>query len=96
MKAALHQSMTREEAIAILTSPAGLDETLRVHRLARAVDATERALREERITRRDAEDIVDHVAGIAEQLFEGSRETFEVVYGRRLRRVIREVFGDGD
>jgi hypothetical protein len=88
--------MTREEAIAILTSPAGLDETLRVHRLARAVDATERALREERITRQDAEDIVDHVAGIAEQLFEGSRATFEVVYGRRLRRVIAERFGEGD
>jgi hypothetical protein len=88
--------MTREEAIAILTSAAGLEETLRVHRLARAVDATERALREERITRRDAEDIVDHVAAIAEQLFEGSRATFEVVYGHRLKRVILEVFGEAD
>lgn len=77
-------------------SSAGIEETLRVHRLARAVDATERALREEPITRAEAEDIVDHVADIAERLFEGSRDTFEVVYGRRLRRVIREVFGDGD
>jgi len=92
----LYQSMTRDEVIAILKSSSGLDETLRVHRLARAVDATERALREERITRAEAEDIVDHVAGIAEQLFEGSRGTFEVVYGHRLRRVIREVFGEGD
>jgi len=88
--------MTRDEAIAILKSSEGLDETLRVHRLARAVDATERALREERISRHEAEAIVDHVAGIAEQLFEGSRATFEIVYGRRLQRVIREVFGASD
>ena len=88
--------MTRDEAIAILTSAAGLDETLRVHRLARAVDATETAIREARISRSEAEDVVDHVARIAEQLFEGSRATFDVVYGHRLRRVIREVFGDPD
>ena len=88
--------MTREEAIAILKSSAGLDETLRVHRLARAVDAAEWAIREQRVGRFEAEEIVDHVAFIAEQLFEGSRETFELIYGRRLQRLIREVFGGAD
>jgi hypothetical protein len=88
--------MTREEAIAILRSSAGVDETLRIQRLARAVDATEWAIRERHVGRAEAEDIVDHVANIAEQLFEGSRETFELIYGHRLQRVIREVFGEGD
>lgn len=93
---ALDQSMTRAEVIAILTSPAGVDETLRVHRIARAVAATERAIREEPMTRTDAESLVDHVAAIAEKLFEGSAESFHIIYGRGLQRVIREVFGEGD
>jgi hypothetical protein len=96
MEVEVHQSMTREEAIAILKSSAGLDETLRVHRLARAVDATEWVIREERVGRAEAEELVDHVATIAESLFEGCRDTFDLIYGRRLQRVIGEVFGLGD
>jgi hypothetical protein len=89
--------MTLDEAIAILKSPEGKDETKRVFRLNRAVDVAEKVIASERtMTREEAEDLVDHVASIAETLFPGSRDTFDIVYARRMRRVIAERFGAGD
>lgn len=89
--------MTLDEAVAILKSPEGKDETRRVWRLNRAVDVAERVIATHRtMTRKEAEDVVDHVAHIAETLFPGSRDTFDIVYGRRMRRVITERFGPGN
>jgi hypothetical protein len=48
------------------------------------------------IERDEAEELVDAVASVAEELFAGSAETFRIVYGVRLRRVIDEVFGPSD
>ena len=88
--------MTLEEAIAILRSPEGKEETRRVYVLRRAVDFAEINIRAGGIERRDAEELVDAVAALAEDLFEGSAETFAIVYGVRLRRVMGEVFGPAD
>ena len=88
--------MTLDEAIAILRSPEGKEETKRVYLLRRAVDWAEITIRAGDVTRDDAESIVDAVANRAEELFPGSRETFAIVYGVRLKRVITEVYGQAD
>lgn len=89
-------TMTLQEAIAILRSPEGRDETRRVYRLNRAVDVVEQVIATERaMTRVEAERLVEQLIGIAEELFPGSRETFDIIYGRRMRRAIGERFGFG-
>ena len=88
--------MTLEEAIAVLRSPEGKDETKRVFFLRKAVDFAEIHMRAGGILRGDAEALVDAVAAYAEQLFPGSAETFRIVYGVRLRRVMSEVYGPMD
>lgn len=85
--------MTREEVIAILRSPEGRDETRRVYKLGAAVDFVERTIYSRTVSRADAEQMTDVVAKIAEEFFPGSEETFAIIYGRRLQRVINEVFG---
>ncbi len=88
--------MTLEEAIRILRSPEGRDETKRVYLLRRTVDWAEITIRAGGVSRDDAEALVDAVASRADELFPGSRETFAIVYGVRLKRVIEEVHGQGD
>ena len=88
--------MTLDEAIRILRSPEGRDETRRVYLLGRAVDWAEITIRGGDVSRADAESIVDAVAARAEELFPGSRATFAIVYGVRLKRVIHETFGEGN
>jgi hypothetical protein len=88
--------MTLEEAIRILRSPEGKEETKRVYLLRRTVDWAEMTIRARHVDRDDAESIVDAVAARAEELFPGSRDTFAIVYGVRLKRVIDETYGQGD
>lgn len=88
--------MTLEEAIAILRSPEGRDETKRVYLLRRTVEWAETTIRAGDVSRADAEALVDAVASHAEELFPGSRDTFAIVYGVRLKRVIDETYGQGD
>jgi hypothetical protein len=88
--------MTLDEAISVLRSPEGRDETKRVYLLGRAVDWAEITIRAGDVTREEAEAIVDAVAARAEELFPDSQSTFAIVYGVRLRRVIAEVFGPAD
>lgn len=87
------RDMTREELIAILRSEAGREETRKVRDLGRAIDFVEHAIYSRQISRMEAEEMTDAAAKIAEQYFPGSSDTFSIVYGRRLRRVIAEVFG---
>lgn len=79
-----------------MRSPEGKDETRRVYLLRRAVDWAEITIRMGDLGRDEAEAIVDAVASRAEDLFPGSRDTFAIVYGVRMKRVIDEVFGKGD
>lgn len=88
--------MTLDEAIRILRSPEGREETRRVYLLRRAVDWAEITIRAGGVSRNDAEAIVDAVANRAEELFPDSRQTFAIVYGVRLKRVLDEVYGKGD
>jgi hypothetical protein len=88
--------MTRDEAVRILRSPEGKEETRRVYILRRAVDFAEIAVRAAEISKPEAEGLVDAVAALAEELFAGSAETFRIVYGLRLRRVLDEVYGPSD
>jgi hypothetical protein len=88
--------MTIEEAIRILRSPEGRDETKRVYLLRRAVDWAEITIRAGGVDRNEGEAIIDAVAARAEELFPGSQATFAIVYGVRLKRVMSEVFGQPD
>jgi hypothetical protein len=88
--------MTLEEAIRILRSPEGKDETKRVYLLRRAVDWAEMTIRARHVERDEAEAVVNAVAARAEELVPGSQDTFAIVYGVRLKRVIDETFGQGD
>jgi hypothetical protein len=88
--------MTLDEAIAVLRSPEGKDETKRVYLLGRAVDWAEITIRSRQVDRQDAESLVNAVAARAEVLFPGSQETFAIIYGVRLKRVIEETFGQGN
>jgi hypothetical protein len=88
--------MTLEEAIRILRSPEGREETKRVYLLRRTVDWAEITIRAGDVSRDDAESLVDAVAARAEELFPGSSTTFAIVYGVRLKRVMDETFGMAD
>ena len=85
--------MTRDEAVAILRSPEGRDETRRVYQLRRAFELVLQTIYGGDHTRAEAEQLVDGLAELAEEYFPGSAETFSIVYGRRLGKVISEVYG---
>ncbi len=85
--------MTRDEAVAVLRSPEGRDETRRVYHLGRAFELVLQMIYAGDHSRAEAEQLVDGLAELAEEYFPGSAETFSIIYGRRLGRVIREVYG---
>jgi hypothetical protein len=85
--------MTRDEAVAILISPEGRDETKRIYHLRRAFELVMQTIYAGDYTRDEAEQLVQGLAALAEEYFPGSAETFSIVYGRRLGRVISEVYG---
>jgi hypothetical protein len=88
--------MTRDEAVAILRSPEGRDETRRVYKLRRAFELVMQTIYVGDHSRSEAEQLVDGLAEFAEECFPGSGETFSIIYGRRLARVITEVYGSAD
>jgi hypothetical protein len=88
--------MTRDEAVAILRSPAGRDETRRVYQLRRAFELVLQTIYGRDHSRAEAEQLVDGLASFAEEIFPGSQETFAIIYGQRLRQVIDEVYGASD
>ena len=85
--------MTRDEVIRILKSPEGRDETRRIYRLRVACDLASQVIFTRQVTRPEAEELVDALATLAEQLFPGSKETFAIVYAHRFQRQISEAFG---
>ena len=64
--------MTLEEAIAILRSPEGKEETRRVYVLRRAVDFAEINMRAGGLSRPEAQELINAVGSLAEDLFAGS------------------------
>lgn len=88
--------MTRDEAVAILRSPEGRDETRRVYHLRRAFELVLQTIYSGDHSRAEAEQLVDGLAELAEEYFPGSAETFTIIYGRRLGRAIGEVYGGAD
>ena len=88
--------MTRDEAVAILQSPEGRDETRRVYQLRRAFELVLQTIYVGDHTRSEAEQLVDGLVEFAEQSFPGSAETFSIIYGRRLRQAIADVYGSAD
>ena len=85
--------MTRDEAVAILRSPEGRDETRRVYHLRRAFELVLQTIYGGDHSRAEAEQLVEGLAQLAEQYFPGSSHTFALIYGRRLGRAITEVYG---
>jgi hypothetical protein len=85
--------MTRDEAVAILRSPEGRDETRRVYQLRRAFELVLQTIYGGDHSRSEAEQLVDGLAELAEEYFPGSTSTFSLIYGRRLGRAITEVYG---
>ena len=88
--------MTRDQAVAILRSPEGRDETRRVYQLRRAFELVLQTIYGGDHSRSEAEQLVDGLAEFAEGCFPGSAETFSIIYGRRLARAIAEVYGVAD
>jgi len=52
-------------------------------------------LSEERLSRREAEEIVDSIRRSALRMFPGKEATWEIVYAPRFRRAIEERWGKG-
>jgi hypothetical protein len=88
--------MTRDEAVSILRSPEGRDETRRIYQLGRTFDFVLQMIYSGDHSRNEAEQMVDGLAELAERYFPGSAETFSIIYGRRLGRAISEVYGQSD
>lgn len=88
--------MNRDEAVAILRSPEGRDETRRIYQLGRTYDLVLQMIYSGDHSRNEAEQMVDGLAELAERYFPGSGETFSIVYGHRLGRAISEVYGKTD
>jgi hypothetical protein len=88
--------MNRDEAVAILRSPEGRDETRRIYQLGRTFDLVLQMIYSGDHSRDEAEEMVDGLAELAERYFPGSSETFSIIYGRRLGRAISEVYGKTD
>ena len=72
--------MTRDEAVAILRSPEGRDETRRVYQLRRAFELVLQTIYGGDHSREEAEQLVDGLAELAEEYFPGSAETFSILF----------------
>jgi hypothetical protein len=64
--------MTRDEAVAVLRSPEGRDETRRVYYLRRAFELVMQIIYARDHSRAEAEQLVSGLAALAEEYFPGS------------------------
>jgi hypothetical protein len=67
-------------------------EERKVRRLRRAMDVAVVLLWRVDLTLEEARDVVGHAKLTALQLFPGMEETFDLVYGSRLRRILTEKY----
>jgi hypothetical protein len=66
------------------------DETARVRKVRHLVDIATSLIMQAGMSRREAETLVAGVRSRILDLFPGSEDTFEIVYGPRFRRIIDE------
>jgi len=69
------------------------DENRRIRYLKMMVDLGLALLRQERLSRREAEQIVESIRRSALRMFPGKESTWEIVYALRFRRAIEERWG---
>ena len=69
------------------------DEQRRMRRLRLLVDIATVAVRSHPLSRTEAEQVVDTLRAHALRLFPDKADTFDLIYGRRFRRLIDERFG---
>jgi hypothetical protein len=70
-----------------------LDEQRRMHRLRVLVDIATVAVRGHPLARAEAEQVVRTLREQVVRLFPDKADTFDLIYGRRFRRLIDERFG---
>ena len=71
------------------------EENRKVRYLKMMVNLGLSLLRQERLSRREAEQIVESVRRSALRMFPGKETTWEIVYAPRFRRAIEERWGKG-
>ena len=69
-----------------------LAEETRLRRLGRAMDVAVALLWRIDLTLEEAQDVVNHAKRTALQLFPDKEDTFDLIYGARLRRVLVEKY----
>ena len=69
-----------------------LAEEKKLRRLGRAMDVAVELLWKVDLTLEEAQDVVDHAKRTALQLFPDKEDTFDLIYGARLRRVLVEKY----
>ena len=69
-----------------------LAEEKKLRRLGRAMDVAVALLWKVDLTLEEAQDVVDHAKRTALQLFPDKEDTFDLIYGARLRRVLVEKY----
>jgi len=69
------------------------DENRRIRYLKMIVNLGLALLRQERLSRREAEQIVESIRRSALRMFPGKESTWEIVYAPRFRRAIEERWG---
>jgi len=71
------------------------DENRKIRYLKMMVGLGLALLREERLSREDAEQLVESIRRSALRMFPGKEATWEIVYAPRFRRAIEERWGKG-
>jgi hypothetical protein len=69
-----------------------MDEERRMRRLRILVDLTAAVLAQENLTTDEALDLINATKRTVLRLFPGEEQTYDIIYGRRFARILRERF----
>jgi hypothetical protein len=69
-----------------------LAEEKKLRRMRRAMDVTAALLWQVNLTLEEAQDVVQHAKNTALQLFPDKKDTFDLIYGSRFRRILTEKY----
>jgi hypothetical protein len=83
--------MSKDDAMAVSHEALAAEER-KVRRLRRAMDVAAALLWHVDLTLDEAQDVVGHAKRTALQLFPDKEETFDLIYGSRLRRILTEKY----
>lgn len=85
-------NMTEDENMA-QTPDLFLEEDKKMRRLRIIVDLTASVLAQEKLTVDEALDLINGTKKMVLRLFPGKEEAFDIIYGTRFSRILRERFG---